>query len=54
MVGLYEIGKGLRARVAVSVEPVMSNSLLEVLASLSPLEEEFPEIPDTSPRKVEL
>jgi antitoxin VapB len=36
------------------VEPVSPKSLLEVLASLAPLGEEFAEIPDTSPRAVEL
>ncbi len=35
------------------VEPVTPKSLLEVLASLAPLDEEFPEIPDTDPRPVE-
>lgn len=36
------------------VEPVASKSLLAVLATLAPLDEEFPEIPDSLPRKVEL
>lgn len=36
------------------VEPVTPKSLLEVLASLTPLDEEFPEIPDATARDVEL
>ena len=36
------------------VEPVAPKSLLEVLATLAPIDEEFPEIPDTIPRPVEL
>ena len=36
------------------LELVASKSLLEVLASLAPLDEEFPEIPDATPRRVEL
>lgn len=35
------------------VEPVTPKSLLDVLASLAPLDEEFPEIPDATPRPVE-
>jgi antitoxin VapB len=36
------------------VEPLPPKSLLAVLASLAPLEEEFPEIGDPHPRTVEL
>ncbi len=36
------------------VEPVPSKSLLGVLATLTPLGEEFPEISDPHPRAVEL
>jgi antitoxin VapB len=36
------------------VEPVTPKSLLAVLATLAPLDEEFPEISDPSPRSVEL
>jgi antitoxin VapB len=36
------------------VEPVAPKSLLEVLATLAPIDEEFLEIPDTIPRPVEL
>jgi antitoxin VapB len=36
------------------VEPVTPKSLLGVLATLTPLDEEFPEISDLSPRSVEL
>ena len=36
------------------VEPVTPKSLLAVLATLTPLGEEFPEILDPSPRPVEL
>ena len=36
------------------VEPVTPKSLLGVLATLTPLDEEFPEISDLSPRFVEL
>jgi len=36
------------------MEPVTPKSLLDVLASLAPLEDEFPEIPDATPRAVEL
>jgi antitoxin VapB len=36
------------------VEPIAPKSLLEVLATLPPLEEEFPEIGDVPPRAVEL
>ncbi|MCW5979067.1 MAG: AbrB/MazE/SpoVT family DNA-binding domain-containing protein [Bryobacteraceae bacterium] len=36
------------------VEPVSPQSLLEILAKLSPIEEEFPEIRDDSPRTVDL
>ena len=36
------------------VEPVTPKSLLGVLATLAPLDEEFPEISDLSPRSVEL
>lgn len=36
------------------VEPVSPKSLLAVLATLTPLAEEFPEIADKSPRSVEL
>ena len=36
------------------VEPVTPKSLLEVLATLAPLDEEFPEISDPRPRAVEL
>ena len=36
------------------VEPVTPKSLLGVLAKLMPLDEEFPEISDLSPRPVEL
>lgn len=36
------------------VEPVPSKSLLSVLATLTPLDEEFPEIFDPQPRAVEL
>jgi len=36
------------------VEPVAPKSLLAVLATLTPLDEEFPEIPDPRPRAVEL
>jgi antitoxin VapB len=36
------------------VEPIAPKSLLEVLATLPPLEEEFPEIRDVPPRAVEL
>ena len=35
------------------VEPVTPKSLLDVLATLAPLDEEFPEIPDPRPRAVE-
>ena len=36
------------------VEPVTPKSQLGVLATLTPLDEEFPEISDLSPRSVEL
>jgi antitoxin VapB len=36
------------------VEPVNPKSLLDVLASLAPLDEDFPEIRDAIPRAVEL
>ena len=36
------------------VEPVAPKSLLSVLATLAPLDEEFPEIADSPPRAVEL
>ena len=36
------------------VEPVPPKSLLGVLATLTPLDEEFPEISDPRPRSVEL
>ena len=36
------------------VEPVTPKSLLGVLATLTPLDEEFAEISDLSPRSVEL
>ena len=36
------------------VEPVTPKSLLGVLATLTPLDEEFPEISDLNPRSVEL
>ena len=36
------------------VEPVTPKSLLGVLATLKPLDEDFPEISDLSPRSVEL
>jgi antitoxin VapB len=36
------------------VEPVTPKSLLDVLASLSPLDEDFPEIGDATPRPVKL
>jgi antitoxin VapB len=36
------------------VEPLPSRSLLAVLASLAPLEEEFPEVNDVHPQAVEL
>jgi antitoxin VapB len=36
------------------VEPVPPRSLLGVLATLTPLEEELPEISDSRPRAVEL
>lgn len=36
------------------VEPVPSKSLLGVLATLTPLDEEFPEVPDSLPRAVQL
>ena len=36
------------------VEPVAPKSLLDVLATLAPLDEEFPDIPDSLPRAVEL
>ena len=36
------------------VEPVTPKSLLGVLATLTPLDEEFSEISDLSPRSVEL
>jgi antitoxin VapB len=36
------------------VEPVPAKSLLSVLASLAPINEEFPEIADPHPRTVEL
>jgi antitoxin VapB len=36
------------------VEPITPKSLLDVLESLSPLDEDFPEIPDATPRPVEL
>jgi len=36
------------------VESVAPQSLLEVLATLAPIDEEFPEIQDTIPRPVEL
>jgi len=36
------------------LELVTRKSLLEVLASLAPLDEEFPEIPDATPHPVEL
>ena len=36
------------------VEPVPPKSLLSVLATLTPLDEEFPEISDPRPRAVEL
>jgi antitoxin VapB len=36
------------------VEPITPRSLLDVLASLSPLDEDFPDIHDAAPRPVEL
>ena len=36
------------------VEPVAPKSLLGVLATLAPLDEEFPDISDSLPRTVEL
>ena len=36
------------------VEPVTPKSLLGVLATLTPLDEEFPEVSDLRPRPVEL
>ena len=36
------------------VEPVQPKSLLGILATLAPLDEEFPEIADLHPRAVEL
>jgi antitoxin VapB len=36
------------------VEPLAPKSLLSVLATLTPLDEEFPEILDSLPRSVEL
>ena len=36
------------------VEPVATKSLLDVLATLAPVDEKFPEIPDSLPRAVEL
>jgi antitoxin VapB len=36
------------------VEPLRRKSLLEVLATLSPIEEEFPEIDDPPPEPVEI
>lgn len=36
------------------VEPIAPKSLLEVLSTLSPLEEEFSEVRDVPPRAVEL
>ena len=36
------------------VEPVAPKSLLDVLATLAPLDEEFPNVPDSLPRAVEL
>ena len=36
------------------MEPVKQKSLLDVLASLAPLGEDFPEIHDSTPRAVEL
>ena len=36
------------------VEPVPAKSLLSVLATLTPLDEEFPDISDPYPRAVEL
>ena len=38
----------------VIVEPVPAKSLLSVLATLAPLDEEFPDISDSLPRDVEL
>lgn len=35
------------------VEPVVQRSLLAVLATLTPLDEEFPKIPDELPRAVD-
>ena len=36
------------------VEPVTPKSLLDVLASLAPLDEDFPKIRDAAPRPVKL
>jgi antitoxin VapB len=36
------------------IEPCASKSLLDVLATLAPLDEEFPPIPDAPPDPVEL
>jgi antitoxin VapB len=36
------------------VEPVASKSLLDVLATLAPLDEEFPDFRDSFPRAIEL
>lgn len=38
----------------IMVEPVPRKSLLSVLATLAPLDEEFPDISDSLPRAVEL
>lgn len=36
------------------IEPAPSSSLLTLLSTLSPIDEEFPEIDDTAPDSVEL
>ena len=36
------------------IEPVAEGSLLELLATLQPIDEEFPPIPDPPPRQVEI
>lgn len=36
------------------IEPAPPKSLLALLATLSPLDEDFPEIPDSAPDQVEL
>ena len=36
------------------VEAVTPKSLLDVLASLAPLDDEFPEVPDATPRPVQV